>query len=122
MRAKLTLATVPVARMLRMRRAKVGSSCEGSTRLKKVRLGSTPETTASAGISSPSARTTEVTRAVLDANVLDFGVGADFRAGLARGFGKRARERAEPAARKRGGADGMRVGSGAQKKNGGAAR
>ncbi len=41
--------------------AKVGSSCEGSTRLKKVRLGSAPETTASAAISSPSERTTPVT-------------------------------------------------------------
>ncbi len=61
MSAKLILATLPAARMLRMRSAKVGSSCDGSTRLKSVRLGSTPETTASVAISSPSARTTAVT-------------------------------------------------------------
>ena len=35
----MTLATVPAARMLRMRSANVGSSCEGSTRLKKSALG-----------------------------------------------------------------------------------
>src|ERR1700737_987436 len=40
-----------------MRRAKVGSSCDGSRRLKKVRFGSTPETAALAEISSPLART-----------------------------------------------------------------
>src|SRR5260221_14171592 len=44
-----------------MRRAKVGSSCEGSRRWKKVRLGSTPETTALAEISSPLARKRLVT-------------------------------------------------------------
>src|SRR5258707_15553958 len=44
-----------------MRREKVGSSCEGSRRWKKVRVGSTPETTALAEISSPLASTRLVT-------------------------------------------------------------
>src|SRR6266403_2641087 len=57
-RARLTLASVPLERKFLMRLAKVGSSCEGSMSRKKVRLGSTPETTASTEISSPSASTT----------------------------------------------------------------
>src|SRR6266704_2111925 len=60
-RARLTFATVPFARKFFMRLAKVGSSCEGSTRWKKVRLGSIPETTASTAISSPPVSTTPVT-------------------------------------------------------------
>jgi len=57
--------------------------------------------------------------AVFDANVLDFGIGADFSAGLFRGFGESAREGAESAARKCGRAYGMGIGGGAQKKDGG---
>ncbi len=55
--------------------------------------------------------------AIFDADVADFGVGADFGADMARGFRECARERAEPSVRKRSGADGMRVGSGAQEEN-----
>src|SRR5437660_3378469 len=56
-------------------------------------------------------------RAVFDANVLDFRIGANFRAGLLRRFGKSAREVAEPATRKRSGSYGMGVGSSAKKKD-----
>src|SRR5229473_501853 len=56
-RARWTLATVPFERKFLMRSAKVGSSCDGSTSWKKVRLGSRPVTTALAEISSPPART-----------------------------------------------------------------
>lgn len=55
--------------------------------------------------------------AVFDEDVLDFGVGADFGAGYASGIGESASERAEPATRKSGGANGMRVRCGAEKKN-----
>ena len=57
--------------------------------------------------------------AVFDENVADFGIGADFSAGLFRGFGESAREGTESAARKRGRAYGMDIGGGAQKKDGG---
>ncbi len=47
--------------------------------------------------------------AVFDADVLNFGIGADFRAGCFAGrFSESASERAEPSARKSGRADGMR--------------
>src|SRR5260221_11676723 len=59
---------------------------------------------------------------ILDANVANFGVGADFGAGLAGGFGEGASERAESSVRERSGADGMRVCGGAKKQNGGGAR
>src|SRR5260221_10439456 len=58
---------------------------------------------------------------ILDANVANFGVGADFGAGLAGGFGEGASERAESSVRERSGADGMRVCGGAKKQNGGGA-
>ena len=58
-------------------------------------------------------------RAVFDANVLDFRVGANFRAGLLGRFGKSAREAAKPATRKRSCSYGMGVGSGAKKKDSG---
>src|SRR5260370_1037473 len=60
--------------------------------------------------------------AIFEVDVAGFGVGADFGAGMARGFRECARERAEPSVRKRSGADGMRVGSGAQEENRGGAR
>src|SRR5260221_8573277 len=56
---------------------------------------------------------------ILDANVANFGVGADFGAGLAGGFGEGASEKAESSVRERSGADGMRVCGGAKKQNGG---
>ena len=52
--------------------------------------------------------------AVFDADVPDFGVGANFRAGLARGFRKRTGEGAEPAVREGSRTNGMRVGSGSE--------
>ena len=55
--------------------------------------------------------------AIFDANVPHFRVGANFHAGLLGGFGQRAGERTETAARKSGGADGMRIGRGAKKQN-----
>jgi len=55
--------------------------------------------------------------AVLDANVLDFGIDANFRASLLCRFGKSPREAAEPAARKGSGAHGVRIASGTEKKN-----
>ena len=58
--ARFTLATVPDARRFLIRITNVGSSCPGSISPRKVRFGSAPETTASAAISSPSARTTPV--------------------------------------------------------------
>jgi hypothetical protein len=51
--------------------------------------------------------------AVFDVDVADFGIGADFGAGLARGFGERAGEGTESSVREGGGADGMRIGGGA---------
>src|SRR5260221_11439256 len=59
---------------------------------------------------------------ILDANVANFGVGADFGAGLAGGFGEGASEKAESCVRERSGADGMRVCGGAKKQNGGGDR
>src|SRR6202030_602636 len=61
-------------------------------------------------------------RAAFYADVADFGVGANFGAGLAGGFGHRAGEGTETPVRKGSGAYGMRVGSGSQQKNGGRAR
>src|SRR5260221_8470575 len=58
---------------------------------------------------------------ILDANVANFGVGADFGAGLAGGFGEGASEKAESSGRERSGADGMGVCGGAKKQNGGGA-
>src|SRR5260221_1463912 len=58
----------------------------------------------------------------LEANVANFGVGADFGAGLAGRFGEGASERAESSVRERSGADGMRVCGGAKKQNGGGTR
>src|ERR1700730_17833500 len=97
-RARWTLATVPLQRKFLMRWANVGSSCDGSRRWKKVRLGSTPETTALAGISSPLARTRPLTAP-----------------SLTRMW------RAEASVREGCGTDGMGVGSGAQEEDGGRA-
>src|ERR1700687_3161602 len=57
--------------------------------------------------------------AVFEADVLDFGIGADFSACLFRRFDRRGGDGAESAARKRGRAYGMGVGGGAQKKDSG---
>ena len=109
------------ARMLRMRRAKVGSSCDGIDEIEEGALGVDAGDDGFGGDFFAVGEDEAGDGAVFDANVLDFGLRANFRAGLARGVGERARERAESSARKCSGADGMRIGSGAQKKHGGAA-
>src|SRR5580704_1184308 len=58
--------------------------------------------------------------AVLDVNVLDFSVRADFRPGLARGLRKSPGKRTEPSAWKCRGTHRMRISSGPQKKYRGA--
>src|SRR5437899_279591 len=63
--ARCTLATLPETRKFFMRMAKTGSRFAGSRSWKKVRFGSTPETTASQAISSPSASTTPETARAL---------------------------------------------------------
>src|SRR5262249_51265740 len=54
---------------------------------------------------------------ILDLNVLDFRVSADFGAGFASRLGDRAGERTKPAPRKRSAPDGMRIRSRAKKKH-----
>src|SRR5882724_11433356 len=55
---------------------------------------------------------------VFDANLLDFGVSADLRTGLFRGFGESMREVAKPATRKSSRANGVSITGGAHEKNG----
>src|SRR5271155_163087 len=54
---------------------------------------------------------------VFHANMLHLGIGPNFRAGFASGFGKSARERAETSARECRGPGGIRIDGGAQKKD-----
>ena len=118
---KLTLATLPFIRMLRMRLAKVGSSCEGSISWKRVRLGSRPETTASTAISSPSARAMPVTAPFFTRMCWTSARVRISTPSLLGGFGEGVREGAEAAAGKGCGADGMFIGGGAEEENGGGA-
>src|SRR5260370_6753975 len=60
--------------------------------------------------------------AVFQANLLDFGIGANFSAGLLRGFGQSAREVTEAGRGKSSGAHGMGVASGAHQEDGGGTR
>ena len=93
---------------------KLGGRWTGSSRPRKVRRGSAPETTAFAAISSPLARATPVTAPCFTRICGDFRAGANFRAGFFRGSGHRGGERAHAAARVSGVPHRIRVGCGAQ--------
>ena len=116
-RARFTLATVPVGANVANAQSKSWIELSGIDEFEKSALGIDARDDGLDGDFLAIGENKSGDGAIFYANVLDLGIGADFRAGFAGGVGESVRERAESSARKCSGAGGIRIDSGAEKKD-----
>ncbi len=116
-RARLTLATVPLARNVTNAQSESRIELSGIDEFEKSALGIYTRDDGFDGDFLAIGENQSGDGAVFYANVLDFGIGANFCAGFTGGVGESVGERAESSARKCSGTGWIGIDSGAEKKD-----